>query len=135
MSKTQLNQPEAETKPRGRYYESAQLPDVTAIKQLKIRNEVAKLLNEAASSKPLMDKTEARLKEIRSRLAELATDLDVKGFKTPQIGFYYNGMRTRRTLSNTKLLEAGVSLETINACYVESDEFQDTSMSLFTPKP
>lgn len=123
----------APTEPRSRLRlaEKSNVYDLAGVRKKKVRDEIASLLTEAVPLKSAYDECEDRLRAIRARLFELAAELDTNGFKDDQIAFQYNGLRTRKTLSQIKLLENGVPIETIEASYTESDEYPDTKFVVF----
>ena len=124
-------------KKRLRLAEKSTTFKLAELKKKKQKQEIETLLAEAEALVPQVkaaEPSEARLKEIRLKLFEYAVDNDTNGFRDDRIAFQYSGMRTKRILSNTKLLEHGVSLEVINDCYVESDEWPDVKFVLFDSK-
>lgn len=125
-------------KKRLRLAENSTTFKLAELKKKKQKQEIEELLHEAQTLLPKVEAAkpaEVRLKEIRLKLFEYAVDNDTNGFRDDRIAFQYSGMQKRSMLSSTKLLEHGVSLETINACYVDSDEWPDVKFVLFDTPP
>lgn len=105
--------------------------DIASLKKKKLREEIQTLLEEAERLKPLEDNAKKRLTVLREKLTQYAIDLDTNGFRTDKLAFQFGGIKTKRTLSPTLLIESGVDVETLNACYLESDEYADTKFVMF----
>ena len=74
-------------------------------------------------------------KAIRQELNEIATKYKAEGMKYGSLVAYCYGMQTKKTLSAKLLVEAGVEVDIVKACYAESKPFPSVRvMDLSKPK-
>jgi hypothetical protein len=105
---------------------TSQLPSPeNAISDLPTRDVTIELLNEAAEINERKTADEARMKEIKEQLINIAQAFELPGVKTNRCGFMYLGMRSKRTLDKKLLIENGVSPEVIKESYKESKPYAD----------
>ena len=79
----------------------------------------------------MIDKLEEEKAALKDDLMSICAALDLKGVRHGKVGFEYDGWKTRKTLSNKRLLELGVPAETIDQAYVESSPFQMSKIVVF----
>jgi hypothetical protein len=83
------------------------------------------LMTEDVLYKEQEDAVVAARRDIKKELAAISQKYDVAGMRHGQLVTYYGGMKTKKTLSKTKLVENGVDLDVIEASYSESAPYPD----------
>lgn len=67
---------------------------------------------------------EKAMEELKGELIEVARRHKVAGMRYGQYAVYYDGKKTRRTLSAKLLVENGVRAEVVERCYQESKSWE-----------
>lgn len=126
--KQNQREPSAESdagRSRTRKAENSTLPLVSVIDDQPTMDLAVELLEEVAATKALVDKGKARLDELKVQLVDICNAFDLPGCRFGQIGMEYRGWKTNFILDKAKLLENGVSAETIAASYSETKPYID----------
>jgi len=120
------------SQPRTRSASNSSLPKASAsVSDPDMFKQAVALLKRAAVNKKKVDALKSEDGEIREELAAICEAYGLKGMRHGMSGFEYHGWTTRKTLSKERLLAAGVSADTINAAYSESEPFLSSKILVF----
>lgn len=100
----------------------AELPLVSVLPKDEMQ-EAREALEELESIHELQAMNAEREDELKTRLREIQNTHELMGIRFGQLAFAATSAQGRKTLSKTKLIEAGVSAKVIEACYAQGDPY------------
>lgn len=98
----------------------AELPLISVLPKSEMQ-EAREALEELESINQLQEMYTEREDELKTKLREIQNKHELMGVRFGQLAFAATSTAGRKTLSTTKLIEAGVSAKVIEGCYIQGD--------------